>query len=197
MTILTDAPIRSSVISDCSQYRYLYAEEWGAGTRSITWVMLNPPEAGTEDQTIDHVGEFSRLWGYDRMAVVNLFALRAAHRDLSWAEDPVGPKKPVVRAPGGHQRRSSSSSPGVTRSATSVRGQDARRSRRPAPSQRRDALFRSDHSRQSASSRPDPGLDDPGRLARPVELQGCRPQAVTPHAVGSFGGVTPAICSVI
>ncbi len=92
MTILTDAPIRSSVISDCSQYRYLYAEEWGAGTRSITWVMLNPPEAGTEDQTIDHVGEFSRLWGYDRMAVVNLFALRAAHRDLSWAEDPVGPK---------------------------------------------------------------------------------------------------------
>ncbi|MGA3215892.1 MAG: DUF1643 domain-containing protein [Acidimicrobiales bacterium] len=94
MTTVADVPIRSSVVSDCSQYRYLLAEEWGSGRRSITWVMLNPPgDAQLEDETTTHVGEFSRCWGYDRMAIVNLFALRATCREeLGTVEDPVGSK---------------------------------------------------------------------------------------------------------
>ena len=61
----------------------------------ITWVMLNP---STTDETVDdattlRAGEFSRRWGYDQMEIVNLFALRTAEpRELSEAEDPVGPK---------------------------------------------------------------------------------------------------------
>jgi hypothetical protein len=94
MTTVSEAPTRSSVVSDCSRYRYLLAEEWGPGSRSITWVMLNPPgDAELEDQTTTHVGGFSRSWGYDRMAIVNLFALRANdRRELSSLADPVGPK---------------------------------------------------------------------------------------------------------
>ncbi|MGD0944510.1 MAG: DUF1643 domain-containing protein [Acidimicrobiales bacterium] len=94
MTTVAEKPIRSSVVSECARYRYLLTEDWGPGDRSITWVMLNPPgNATVEDETTRHVGSFSRHWGYDRLAIVNLFAFQALEPEqLSGVEDPVGPK---------------------------------------------------------------------------------------------------------
>ncbi|MGD0873979.1 MAG: DUF1643 domain-containing protein [Acidimicrobiales bacterium] len=95
MTILAECSTRSWSLSDCTCYRYSLLDRWGPGERLITWVMLNP---STTDETVDdattlRAGEFSRRWGYDQMEIVNLFALRTAEpRELSEAEDPVGPK---------------------------------------------------------------------------------------------------------
>jgi len=95
MTIVDDRQTRSWSISDCTRYRYSLTQRWGQGERLITWVLLNPSmvEEMVDDPTTLKVGEFSRRWGYDRMEIVNLFALRAAGpEELSAVEDPVGPK---------------------------------------------------------------------------------------------------------
>ena len=69
--------------------------------------MLNPSTAdhlGNNDPTIARCERRSVAWGYRRMEVVNLFALRAPKPlALRRAEDPVGPKNDlhVVRAAAG------------------------------------------------------------------------------------------------
>ena len=94
MTVLAEAPIRSSYESECSRYRYSLIEDLGPGNRSITWVMLNPPTIDeAADQTVQLVTSYARRWGYDKMTIVNLFAYRALEpQDLAAIEDPVGPE---------------------------------------------------------------------------------------------------------
>ena len=81
--------------SDCGLYRYRLWRAWGAGGRTILWVMLNPSTAdhlGNNDPTIERCERRSVEWGYSRMEVVNLFALRSPYPDaLRSADDPVGP----------------------------------------------------------------------------------------------------------
>lgn len=93
-------------ISACGAYRYKLWREWrgthdpkhwrwhgvkdGAGHEwgdalSVLFVMLNPSTADAEidDATIRKCVGFAKLWRYERMEVVNLFAYRAtAPRDL-------------------------------------------------------------------------------------------------------------------
>ena len=91
MMTVAEMPKRSWVISDCTRYWYSLTQEWGAGERSVTWVMLNP--STVDDPTTRRVGDFSRRWHYDRLEVVNLFAFRTVEpQELSVVEDPVGPK---------------------------------------------------------------------------------------------------------
>jgi hypothetical protein len=95
MTIVADRQTRSWSLSECTRYRYSLTQRWGHGERLIVWVLLNPSmvEETVDDPTTLRVGEFSRRWGYDRMEIVNLFALRAAGpEELCRVEDPVGPK---------------------------------------------------------------------------------------------------------
>jgi hypothetical protein len=95
MTIVDDRATRSWSISDCARYRYSLTLRWGSGERLITWVLLNPSmvDEMVDDPTTRRVGEFSRRWGYNRLEIVNLFALRAVRpEELSSVEDPVGPK---------------------------------------------------------------------------------------------------------
>jgi len=93
-------------ISACGKYRYKLWREWrgthdpkhwrwlgekdGAGAElgdplSVLFVMLNPSTADgeTDDATIRKCVGFAKLWRYERVAVVNLFAYRATKpRDL-------------------------------------------------------------------------------------------------------------------
>lgn len=72
--------IGDAVISPEARYRYSLHRQWSeTNTRSVLWVMLNPSTADAEqdDPTITRCIAFSRWWGYGRLAVVNLFALRA------------------------------------------------------------------------------------------------------------------------
>jgi hypothetical protein len=57
---------------------------------SLLWVMLNPSVAtdAKDDMTIAKVMEFSRLWGFKSLTVVNFYAYRATKpRDLARARD--------------------------------------------------------------------------------------------------------------
>lgn len=78
---------------DGTTYRWLLWRQWAAGP-TVTWVMLNPSTASAarDDPTIRRCVAFSTLWGFGRLEVVNLYALRATQpRDLWTHPDPIGP----------------------------------------------------------------------------------------------------------
>jgi len=81
--------------SPCGLYRYRLWRAWGTADRTILWVMLNPSAAdhlGNNDPTIERCERRSVAWGFDRMEVVNLFALRSPYpKALREAANPVGP----------------------------------------------------------------------------------------------------------
>src|SRR3954453_788312 len=86
---------QNAVISACGRYRYLLTRQVGPGTRTAVFIMLNPStaDATDDDPTIRRCIGFARQWGCGRLAVLNLFALRAT--DPAWmkqADNPVGPE---------------------------------------------------------------------------------------------------------
>ena len=90
--------LSDALISRDGYYRYwLTRAVWGSDPRfrrTCAWIMLNPSTADAEsnDPTIWRVIDFSKAWGYQRIVVLNLFALRATDpRTLRGVQDPVGP----------------------------------------------------------------------------------------------------------
>jgi hypothetical protein len=82
-------------ISPDGVYRYRLGRDWGAvSTPMVTWIMLNPStaDANDDDPTIRKCIGFTKLWGFSRLQVVNLFALRSTdHKELRKRLNPVGP----------------------------------------------------------------------------------------------------------
>ena len=73
-------------------YRYTLCREWGLGP-SCCWIMLSPSTAtdATDHPTIRRCIRFCAGWGYGRLVVVNLFALRSTNpAELAQHADPVG-----------------------------------------------------------------------------------------------------------
>jgi len=86
--------MKAAEISACGRYRYTLTREWLTGAGTVLFVMLNPStaDASQDDRTIGRCIGFAQRWGYQRLAVVNLFALRSRDPDeLLRADDPVGP----------------------------------------------------------------------------------------------------------
>lgn len=84
-----------------SRYRYVLCRSWYGSPLRCTWIMLNPSTADDvmDDPTIRRCMAFSRSWGYGKMLVVNLFALRATDpKALREDSDPVGPKNDATIA---------------------------------------------------------------------------------------------------
>ena len=88
----------SAVISADGKYRYLLGREWvmpePLTTKACVFIMLNPStaDATADDRTIARCIGYATRWGYSRLQVVNLFALRATDpAELVTAIDPVGP----------------------------------------------------------------------------------------------------------
>lgn len=88
-----------AVLSDCGRYRYELARELGEGVLAdragtCLFVMLNPStaDASEDDPTIRRCIGFAERWGFERLTVGNLFALRSTDpKELLGADDPVGP----------------------------------------------------------------------------------------------------------
>ncbi len=86
-----------AVFSQDDVYRYSLAREVSplTGRGTVNFVMLNPSTADAvkDDPTIRRCIGFARTWGYRRLTVTNVFALRStdpkALRRVS--PDPVGP----------------------------------------------------------------------------------------------------------
>lgn len=85
----------TALFSPCRTWRYSLTRDVGLiGSGTVTFVMLNPSTADEEqdDPTIRRCIRFAREWGYARLAVVNLYGLRATDpREINTAEDPIGP----------------------------------------------------------------------------------------------------------
>ena len=74
-------------------YRYSLECQWEDNKDVVTFVMLNPSYADINvcDRTLNRCVEFSKSWGYGKMNVVNLFALRSRNPEyLKRHPDPIG-----------------------------------------------------------------------------------------------------------
>lgn len=81
--------------SDCRRYRYRLWRVWGESEnpRRLCMVMLNPSTADEfkNDPTVERCCRRARMWGYERLDVVNIFALRSTDpKGLYQCDDPVG-----------------------------------------------------------------------------------------------------------
>lgn len=76
---MTDYKEKFAKISACGKYRFWLMRHWGEGKSRMTFVMLNPSTADTDqdDPTIRKCVGFAQRHGYSGVEVVNLFAFRA------------------------------------------------------------------------------------------------------------------------
>lgn len=94
-------PGGTAEFSPCETYRYRLTREIAgvAGGKVCNFVMLNPSTADAEanDATIRRCIAYCKAWGYARLVVTNLFALRSKDPALlRRAADPVGPENDRV-----------------------------------------------------------------------------------------------------
>jgi hypothetical protein len=83
-----------AVFSSCGQYRYRLWRELGAGEGMCLFIMLNPSTADefANDPTVERCQRRAAAWGYLRLEVCNIFALRSTDpKALYRHESPVGP----------------------------------------------------------------------------------------------------------
>ena len=93
MTLFVGVDEPSAELSPCGVYRYALTREWEDG-KCIAWMMFNPStaDATNDDATIRKCIGFSKRWGYGRMIIVNLYAVRSRDpKVVARMVDPVGP----------------------------------------------------------------------------------------------------------
>ena len=78
LTLFEQLDDRGAELSPDGIYRYTLTREWEDG-KCVAWLMFNPSTADSkqDDATIRKCVGFSKRWGYGRMVVVNLYALRS------------------------------------------------------------------------------------------------------------------------
>lgn len=85
----------NAVFSRCRRYRYVLQRTWDANLPTVLFVALNPSTADEiqDDPTVRRCIGFARSWGFGRLVLANLFALRSTDpAALAVAQDPIGPR---------------------------------------------------------------------------------------------------------
>jgi hypothetical protein len=89
---------RGALFSPCNRYRYTLWREWDKNWKitdgQVLFIMLNPSTADAQvlDPTVRRCLGYAIDWGFKRMMVANLFALRSTDpAALRQEQDPVGP----------------------------------------------------------------------------------------------------------
>lgn len=86
---------RGAVFSDNREYRYRLWRAWDLNKPAIAFVMLNPSTADevSLDPTCRRCRNYAEDWGYGKLIVGNIFALRSTDpNELYEHPDPVGPE---------------------------------------------------------------------------------------------------------
>jgi hypothetical protein len=86
---------RSAIISECQRYRYVLEREWQPELPGVLFVALNPSTADGQhdDPTVRRCVGFARSWGFGKIVIANLFALRSSHPSVLLIDvDPIGPE---------------------------------------------------------------------------------------------------------
>jgi hypothetical protein len=86
---------RGAVLSPCRHYRYQLTRTWDEALPAVAFIGLNPSTADAEldDPTVRRCIGFAREWGFGKLILVNLFALRSTDpTKLYTAAAPVGPE---------------------------------------------------------------------------------------------------------
>lgn len=87
---------RNAFITDDGKYRYFLTRDWAAKNepfKTVVFVGLNPSTADAiiDDPTIRRCIGFAKIWGFNRLLMVNLFAFRATDPSvMKNAEEPEG-----------------------------------------------------------------------------------------------------------
>lgn len=97
-----DSTVGAAIFSCDKRYRYTLSREWNGGdSRSVNFLMCNPSIATAEilDPTVAGCLKRSIEWGYSRMVVTNIFALRSTDpKGLLTVNDPIGPENDTAIA---------------------------------------------------------------------------------------------------
>lgn len=86
-------PNLNATFSPDRKYRYQLKRDLGPDLRPCLFIMLNPSSADevNDDPTVRRCINFAKSWGYGKLIVCNLFALRATKPDvLLTHKNPVG-----------------------------------------------------------------------------------------------------------
>ena len=94
MQLSFDMPaISGAQFSDCGKYRYKLSRTWDRNKGTALFIMLNPStaDASVNDPTVRRCINFAKSWGYGRLYVGNIFALRSTDpKALYGHDDPIG-----------------------------------------------------------------------------------------------------------
>lgn len=95
-TVLSDdlAGKSGAVFSSCMAYRYRLWREWNSTLPTLAFCMLNPSTADevVNDPTIERCQRRAINWGFGRLEIINIFALRSTDPAALYDDeiDPVG-----------------------------------------------------------------------------------------------------------
>ena len=87
--------LKAAILSEDRKYRYVLLRTWDEAKPAVLFIGLNPSTADEEDDdpTILKCINYAKTWGYGKILMVNLFALRSTDPSiLIHAADPVGKK---------------------------------------------------------------------------------------------------------
>jgi hypothetical protein len=89
---------KGAIFSADKKYRYRLWRTWDNSKKAVLFVMLNPSTADENklDPTVRRCLGYAIDWGYGRLDVCNIFALRATNpKELYSSESPVG-ENPMI-----------------------------------------------------------------------------------------------------
>jgi len=70
---------KSALLDDTGKYRYSLERFWGSDSDNmVNFILLNPStaDASSDDPTVRACITFAKSWGFDRLVMTNLFAIR-------------------------------------------------------------------------------------------------------------------------
>lgn len=95
MTTSSRSYAQSAVLSTDREYRYTLTREWNEARDTLNVIGLNPSTADEtqDDPTIRRCVGYAKRWGFGRLVMTNLFALRSTYpARLFEVADPIGPE---------------------------------------------------------------------------------------------------------